>query len=181
MMPRPDPHLTVGIPGYGAFTSVMDKSENYLGVTAILQSGRTVSTVSESVEVDSCIGQKVYDVPFLHCGRDPPCRRRTGTAHRTWQNRATRRGPSRSRHRHPGVPQQAPGVPQQAPGVPQQAPGVPPGDPERTDPADDVTQPPPQTNGDGCGPGTVSRDGVCAVVLPDASSEAKDGGDDDGR
>ena len=49
--------------GYGTFASAMAGNDAYLGVRALLQSDRTLSTVSESVDIDSCTGQKTFNVP----------------------------------------------------------------------------------------------------------------------
>ena len=163
----------VDMPGYGTFTSAMATTDGYIGVTAILQSGRALSTTSESVSVDSCVGQKLYDVPFTaqRPGSAAPLQDGAGAPDPAEQGDAPRTEP------------------QQAPAVPQQAPAVPPADLERTDPADDATPPsppsppqqqPPETNGDGCGPGTVSRDGVCVVVVPDVDPGTGGDGVDDG-
>ena len=40
------------------------------------------------------------------------------------------------------------------------------------DPAAPAPPPAPETGGDGCGPGTVMRDGICVVVMPGANDTA---------
>ena len=154
-------------PGYGTFTSAMAENDEYLGVRALLQSGRTLSTTGESVVVDSCIGQKTFGVPSgtMRAGPPPPL--------------------SSSPPADGALP--ADGTPDPVQADPRPEPAAPPvsgtdaQEPPVADPAaasgsgGDASPPPstspapPAANGDGCGPGTVSRDGICVVIMPDAA------------
>ena len=154
-------------PGYGTFTSAMAENDEYLGVRALLQSGRTLSTTGESVVVDSCIGQKTFGVTSgtMRAGPPPPL--------------------SSSPPADGALP--ADGTPDPVQADPRPEPAAPPvsgtdaQEPPAADPAaasgpgGDASPPPstspapPAANGDGCGPGTVSRDGICVVIMPDAA------------
>ncbi len=49
--------------GFAVFKAPMHESESYIGVSAILHSGSSVSSDYESVNVDACAGKRTYDVP----------------------------------------------------------------------------------------------------------------------
>ena len=173
-----DAPAAIAPPGYGTFLSSMDEGDGYLGVRALLQSGRTLSTTGESVAVDSCIGQRAYSVPSGASpapGRPSPDAapapapapaQDTPAPARTGGEAQTSPAPAPPASGNAGTPE---------PPVAAPPPPPPPPPPPQTEPDADAPAPPPETNGDGCGPGTVSRDGVCVVIMPDADGDGTDG------
>ena len=51
------------IPGYRAFVSPMHKTEDYINIKAVALSGRNLVTISESINVDACVGERTYHAP----------------------------------------------------------------------------------------------------------------------
>ncbi len=51
------------IPGYRAFVSPMHKTEDYINIKAVALSGRNLVTISESIDVDACVGERTYHAP----------------------------------------------------------------------------------------------------------------------
>ncbi len=49
--------------GLAVFTAPMRENETYISVSAILQHGRNIDSDSKSINVDSCIGERTYEVP----------------------------------------------------------------------------------------------------------------------
>ncbi len=46
------------------FTASMHQNETYIGVSAILHSGESLTSDYESVNVDACVGERTYDTPM---------------------------------------------------------------------------------------------------------------------
>ena len=145
--------------GYGIFAAEMDRADTYIGVAAILESEEGLSTASTSVVVDSCTGQKVYEVqlpplirpPLLPLDADVP------------GNMTELPKPDDAAQAEP-VP--VPAAPEPVPEPPVPAPEP---VPEPPVPAAD---PLPEPAGPNCGPGTIERDGICIVILPAADARA---------
>ena len=51
------------IPGYRAFVSPMHKTEDYINIKAVALSGRNLVAISESIDVDACVGERTYHTP----------------------------------------------------------------------------------------------------------------------
>ena len=51
------------IPGYRAFVSPMHKTEDYINIKVAALSGRNLVTISESISVDACVGERTYHAP----------------------------------------------------------------------------------------------------------------------
>ena len=51
------------IPGYRAFVSPMHKTEDYINIKVVALSGRNLVTISESIDVDACVGERTYHAP----------------------------------------------------------------------------------------------------------------------
>ena len=51
------------IPGYRAFVSPMHKTEDYINIKVVALSGRNLVTISESIDVDACVGERTYHTP----------------------------------------------------------------------------------------------------------------------
>ena len=49
------------IPGYRAFVSNMDKTEDYIGIKAVALHGRDSITISESINITECTGERTFD------------------------------------------------------------------------------------------------------------------------
>ena len=49
------------IPGYRAFVSNMDKTEDYIGIKAVAPHGRDSTTISESINITECTGERTFD------------------------------------------------------------------------------------------------------------------------
>ena len=49
------------IPGYRAFVSNMDKTEDYIGIKAVALHGRNSTTISESINITECTGERTFD------------------------------------------------------------------------------------------------------------------------
>ena len=51
------------IPGYKTFVSSMAQTEDYIGIQAVAPHGRNVNVVNESINIDSCVGERTYQIP----------------------------------------------------------------------------------------------------------------------
>ena len=49
------------IPGYRAFVSNMDKTEDYIGIKAVALHGRDSTIISESINITECTGERTFD------------------------------------------------------------------------------------------------------------------------
>ena len=49
------------IPGYRAFVSNMDKTEDYIGIKAVAPHSRDPATISESINITECTGERIFD------------------------------------------------------------------------------------------------------------------------
>ncbi len=50
--------------GLGVFTAPMRENETYISVSAVMPYERSLSSDSQSISVDSCIGERTYDIPM---------------------------------------------------------------------------------------------------------------------
>ena len=153
------------ISGYKTFVSSMAQTENYIGIQAVAQYGRNVNVVNESINVDSCVGEKTYSVP----GDDDLSTATTTTkqqlAPSTVDPEPTTAAPSAV---DPEPSTAAPSAVDPEPST--AAPSAATTASSSSPPVDPEPEPPV------CGPGTEVADGFCRIIIPSEGEEPEENG-----